>query len=55
MLLSSRDLTSIHSEDLHSSSVLGIEVYGHRIFCDEFIGGTKESIELLVSEGATGG
>jgi hypothetical protein len=36
--------------------VLGIEVYGHRIFTsDEFIGGTKESIELLIAEGATGG
>jgi hypothetical protein len=56
MLLSSRDLKSIHSKDLHSSSVLGIEVYGRRIFTrDEFIGGTKERIELLVAEGATGG
>jgi hypothetical protein len=55
MLLSSRDLKSIHSKDLQSSSVLGIEVYGRRIFTDELIGGTKESIELLVAEGATGG
>jgi hypothetical protein len=56
MLLSSRDLKSIHSKDLQSSSVLGIEVYGRRIFTrDEFIGSTEESIELLVAEGATGG
>jgi len=47
---------SLYFNDLHISSVLGIEVYGRHIFTrDEFIGGTEERIELLVAEGATGG
>jgi hypothetical protein len=56
MLLSSRDLKSMPSNDLHGSSVLGIEVYRHHtIGSDEYIGGAKERIELLLAEGATGG
>lgn len=44
------------SNDLHGSSVLGIEVYGCRVFQrDEFIGGVKEKMELLVAEGAREG
>lgn len=46
----------MHSKDLDGSSVLEIEVYGRRIFMrDEFIGGAKERIELLVAEGKRGG
>jgi hypothetical protein len=47
---------SMPSKDFHGSSVLGIEVYGRRIFTrDEYIGFAKESIELLLAGGATGG
>ena len=49
-------LKSIPSNDLHGGSVLGIEVYRHRVFTrDEYVGGAKERIEFLVAEGATGG
>jgi hypothetical protein len=44
------------SNDLHESSVLEIAVYGHHtIGPDDYIGGAKESIEVLLVEGATGG
>ncbi|KAF8516291.1 hypothetical protein JB92DRAFT_2276660 [Gautieria morchelliformis] len=40
---------------LNRSSVLEIEVYGHRPFArDDYIGGAKEQIELLLAEGGTG-
>ena len=46
----------MHSNELDGSSVLGIEVYGRRIFTrDKLIGGAKERIELLVAEGKRGG
>jgi hypothetical protein len=45
-------LNSMPSNDLHGSSVLGIEVYGRRIFVhDEYIGGANVRIALLVAEG----
>jgi hypothetical protein len=56
VLLSSRCLKYMSSNDLHASSVLEIEVYGHHtIGSDDYIGGAKEKVELLVGEGATGG
>ncbi|KAF8510431.1 hypothetical protein JB92DRAFT_439283 [Gautieria morchelliformis] len=47
---------SFYFNDLHGSSVLGIKVYRHHtIGNDEYIGGAKERIELLLAEGASGG
>jgi hypothetical protein len=44
------------SNDLHGSSVLEIELYRHHTFAsDDYIGGAKDRIELLLAEGATGG
>jgi hypothetical protein len=44
------------SNDLHGSSVLEIEVYRHHtIGSDDYVGGAKERIDVLVAEGATGG
>jgi hypothetical protein len=44
------------SYDLRASSVLDIKVYGYHTFvlCD-YIGGVKESIEVLLAERATAG
>jgi hypothetical protein len=43
------------SNVLHESSVLEIKVYrNHTIGWDDYIGGVKESIEVLLAEGATG-
>ena len=38
-----------------SSSMLECRLYAKRIFKDKFIGGTKDAIELLLAEGASGG
>jgi hypothetical protein len=55
VLLPSHDLKPTPSNDLHESSVLEIEVYRHhKIGRDDHIGGVKESIEVLLAEGATG-
>jgi hypothetical protein len=55
VLLSSRELKSTPSNDLHGSPVLEIEVYRDRtIGSDDYIGGTKQRIEALLAEGATG-
>jgi hypothetical protein len=55
VLLPSHDLKHTPSNDLHESSVLEIEVYRHhKIGRDDYIGGVKESIELLLAEGAKG-
>lgn len=54
--MSLSSIKSMHSNELDGSSVLGIEVYGRRIFTrDKLIGGAKERIELLVAEGKRGG
>ena len=56
MLLSSRELKSTPSNDLHGFPALEIEVYRDRtIGSDDYIGGAKERIEVLLAEGATGG
>jgi hypothetical protein len=56
VLLSSCDLNSLPSDDLHGSSTLEIKVYGHHTFVlHDYIGGVKESIEVLLAERATGG
>jgi hypothetical protein len=53
--LSSHDLIPMPSNDLHGSSVLEIQVYRNdTIGRDDYIGGLKESIEVLLAEGATG-
>jgi hypothetical protein len=55
VLFSSHDLKPMPSNDLHESSVLEIEVYRyHKIGRDDYIGGMKENIEVLLAEGATG-
>jgi len=42
--------------DALSSSVLECRVYAkHKIGSDDFLGVTKEAIELLLAEGAAGG
>jgi hypothetical protein len=42
------------SDGLHGSSVLEIEIYKHRtIGNNEYIGGAKERIEVLLAAGAT--
>jgi hypothetical protein len=47
---------STPSNDLHGSPVLEIEVYRDRtIGSDDYIGGAKERIEVLLAEGATTG
>ena len=44
------------SNDLNEGSILGIEVYRHHtIGSDEYIGGAKERIELLLAQGTTRG
>jgi hypothetical protein len=57
VLLSSCDLNSLPSHDLHGSSALEIKVYGHHTFVlHDYIGGMKESIGVLLAEQrATGG
>ena len=35
--------------------MLECRLYAKRIFKDKFIGGTKDAIELLLAEGASGG
>ena len=55
-LLSSHNLESMPSNDLNEGSILGIEVYRHHtIGSDEYIGGAKEKIELLLAQGTTRG
>jgi hypothetical protein len=53
--LSSHDLKPMPSNELHESSVLEIKVYrNHIIGRDDYIGRVKESIGVLVAEGAMG-
>jgi hypothetical protein len=55
VLLSSGDLKSTPSNNLHASPTLEIEVYRDRtIGSDDYIGGAKEGVEVLLVEGATG-
>jgi hypothetical protein len=55
VLLSSRDLESTPSNDLHGSPVLEIAVYRNRTMrSDDYIGGAMEMIEVLLAEGGTG-
>ena len=52
----SHGLTTFYRSDGLGSSVLECRVYAkHKIGSDHLIGGTKDTIESLLTEGAAGG
>jgi hypothetical protein len=47
-------VTNFYRSNALGSSMLECRLYAKRILKDKFIGGTKDAIELLLAEGASG-